>query len=890
VSDQRRTRAERVYVRLLRLFPAAFRERFELALVDLFRDQHRAAAARGRLSLAAFWIRIVADVAINALAERMVPAPPSRVVDRGALMQGLLQDLRYAVRVMVRRPALSLVIIGTLALGIGANTAIFSLVNTVLLRRLPYPDADRLVMVWEQQLERGDEIAPVRPANFFDWKARAASFADVAWSRDAVYNITGDGEPESLIGYRFSANMFQLLGVQPALGRIFRAEEDTPGGPRVTILSHKLWQRRYAADPGVLGRAITLNGERYTVVGVMPAAFNHPERVEIWSPIALPAAVAARRDVGVLRLVGRLKPTATIASAQAELASLYRDLAKRHPDVNTGVTPQVGQFHDAGDAKPLLAILFGGVGFVLLIACANVANLLLADAASRRREIAVRSALGASRYRVARQMLTESLLLALAGGAMGALLTWWTKDALVALFPSTISNLNLPTVERIDVGGAVFLFALLVSVATGLLFGTLPAWSFARADLQGALKEGDRGGSASRRTHAALVVAEVALSIVMLAGALLMVRSFVRLQEQNLGFDADRVLSARLVLPRYRYDGPPRVAAFTRALVDRLKALPGVERVGVTNYLPLSGWWGTETFYVEGRPEPSPGAEPSADYRVASEDYFASMGIRLLAGRTFTAANDYTAPPVVIVNETLAKRYWPGEDPVGRRILIEGDAGRRVPYEVVGVIGDVKSFGLEEETHAEIFHPYWQAPSPLIGLALRARVDPASLAGSLRQAVWSIDRDQPITYLMPMADLAAESLAFRRTGMLLAGGFGLLALGLTAIGIYGVLSYSVSRRTREIGIRMALGATRREVARLVVREGLVMTAIGIVVGLAVAGAVMRLIASVLFEVHPGDPLTYMAVAGILIAVALAATWLPARRATAVDPVVALRIE
>jgi putative ABC transport system permease protein len=780
------------------------------------------------------------------------------------------------------------VIVATLALGIGANTAIFSLVHTVLLRPLPYHDAARLVMVWERRPQIDDGDFPVRPANFFDWKVRAKSFDDVAWSRDAMHNVTGDGEPESVIGYRFSANMFDVLGVQPAIGRAFRPDEDTPGGPRVAVLSHGFWLRRYAGNAGVLGRAITLDGQPHTIVGVMPAGFAHPAATEIWTPIALPPAIAGRRDRGVLRLVARLRPGVSRAQAQAEVSSLYEDLSARYP-VNAGVTSRVARFGDPGDAQPLLAVLFGGVGFVLLIACANVANLLLADATSRRRELAVRGALGASRFRVARQMLTESVVLSVTGGAIGALLAWWTRGGLVALFPQNISNLNLPRVERIDMGVGVFLFALAVSVGAGLLFGVLPAWSLARGDLQAALKDGGRGASGSRRAHASLVVLEVALSIVLVAGALLMVQSFLRLQRQGFGFEPERVLSARLLLPGYRYDGAERVAAFTTALVERLQAIPGVEAAGVTNYLPLSGWWGQTAFAIEGRPEAPSGSEPIADSRLATEDYFDAMGIRLVAGRTFTRRDARSGSPVAIVNETLARRYWPGENPVGRRILM-GAGDRREAVEIVGVVGDVKSFGLEEETHAELFRPYAQSPSPLLGLAVRTGGDPSSLAAALRQAVWSVDPDQPVRNLMPMDDLAAESLAFRRVGMMLAAGFGALALALAAMGIYGVLNYAVHVRTREIGVRVALGATRRQVARLVVRDALVMAGLGVLVGLAAAAALTSVLRSLLFGVQPGDPATYLAVAAILLAVALAAAWLPARRATSVDPVVALRME
>ena len=879
--------AERIYAQLLRLYPADFRARFAGDLQELFRDAYRAAEARGLRARAGFWARILKDIAITAVAERV---DPSHVFPhRGPLMEGLFQDVRYALRMIARRPALSGIIVLTLALGIGANTAIFSLVNTVLLRPQPYPEADRLVMVWEQQLERGPQVRPVRPANFFDWQERAASFEAVAWSRDLITSLTGDGEPESIIGYRFAANMLDVLGVQPALGRGFTAADDTPGAPGVVLLSDKLWKRRYAADPGILGRVLTLDGQPYTVIGVMPPAFKHPQGAELWTPLRLTPELAANRTNGILRLIGRLKPGVSIEQAQTELSGIYRDLAGRYPATNEGLGVDLEAFGTTGDARPLLLILFAGVGFVLLIACANVANLLLADATSRRRELAVRSALGATRYRVIRQMLTESLMLALAGGTLGALLTWWTKDALLVLFPANIANLDLPRVEQIDVGAGVFLFALIVSLATGLLFGILPAWNVARGDLQGALKEGDRGGSGSRRTHAVLVVAEVALSIVLLAGALLMVQSFMRVQQLQFGFQPERVMSGRVILPQYRYPDAASAETFTRTLISRLEEIPGVEAVGMTYFLPLSGWSAGLGFSIEGRPEPSTADQPSAGYHVTTEDYFKAMGIRLLNGRTFTSRDNRSAPGVVVINETLARQHWPGENPVGRRVLVSGASGP-LPFEIVGVVEDVKTAGLEEPVDGDMYFSYWQGGTSVLGIALRTSGDPAALAGPLRAAVWSIDPEQPVTYVMPMAELAAESLAFRRAGMMLAGGFGLLALVLAAIGIYGVLSYSVSRRTREIGIRVALGATRGEVARLVVREALVMTGVGVALGLAAALGLSRFMASVLYEVKPGDPLTYVAVAGILLAVAVLATLIPARRATGVDPLVALRAE
>jgi putative ABC transport system permease protein len=877
-----------LYRRLLVLFPAAFRGRFAEDLIELFRDKRRAAATRGRLALAVFWISILADVVVSAAAERF-KRQPSRPETRGFAMHGLAQDVRYAARTIMRRPGVSIVILLTLALGIGANTAIFSLVNTVLLHRLPYPDADRLVYVWENQLDQASGPRPVRPANFFEWKERSTAFEDVAWSGIGNFILTGDGEPESVFGYRFSANMLDVLGVRPALGRGFRADEDTPGTPRVAILSDQLWRRRYAADPGILGRSITVSGNSHTVIGVMPPGFKHPERAEIWTPVALSPEQAAYRTFTLLRVVGRLKPGVSHDRAQAEIAGLYRELAERYPDVNKGLTATLEPLGSTGDAKSLLLILSAGVGFVLLIACANVANLLLADAAARRRELAVRGALGASRSRVIRQLVTESLLLALAGGALGAIVTWWMRDGLRVLFPSNIANLDLPLVERIDVGPGVFAFALLISLATGLLFGLLPAWQVARANLQGALKEDGRAGSGSRRTHAVLVVAEVALSIVLLAGALLMVQSFVRVQRLQFGFDVDRVLTGRVILPEYRYPDPAKIEAFARELMPRLLAIPGVDAAGLTNYLPLSGWSGGTQFSIDGQPTLTRAEQPTAGYQVATEDYFRTMGVRLVSGRVFTDRDRKGAAPVVVINETLARRYWPGRNVVGSRVVLEWPWGRFV-HEIVGVVADVRAFGLEEPAEGEMYFPYWQQPDALIGITLRTSGDPSSLTRQLRAAVWSVDRDQPVTHVLTMSELAAESLTFRRTGMMLAGGFGGLALVLAAIGIYGVLSYSVSRRTREIGVRVALGATRGEVAALVVREGLMMTAIGIAIGLVAAAGLTQFLTSILFEVQPGDPLTYAAVSAILIAVALVATWLPARRAASLDPLIALRAE
>ena len=878
--------ADGIYRLLLRLYPAEFRRRFAADLQELFRDSYRVASSGGPGARAAFWMRIVKDAAVTAVAERFDPSQVSP--QRGPLMEGLVQDVRYALRMIARRPALSAIIVLTLALGIGANTAIFSLVNTVLLQGVPYREPERLVSIREQQVERG-VTRPVIPANFFDWKARSTSFEDVAWSRDGMFAVTGDGEPESIIGYRFSHNMLTVFGVQPVLGRNFTVEEDTAGGPRVVILSDKLWRRRYGADPRILGRILTLNGQPHTVIGVMSPKFKYPQRAELWTPLALSPEQISSRTSSILRPVGRLKPGISREQARAEVAAIYEDLAVRYPETNKGMTPVLNELRPSGDAKPLLLILFAGVAFVLLIACANVANLLLAEASSRRREVAVRSALGATRYRVIRQMLTESLLLAVVGGALGLLATWWTKDGLLMLFPANIANLNLPLVERIDVDAGVFLFAAATSIVTGVLFGLLPAWNVARGDLQGALKEGERGGSGSRRTHTVLVVSEVALSIVLLAGALLMVQSFMRVQKLQFGFEAEQVMTSRVILPEYRYPTPAKMAAFTRDLLPRMQSIPGVESAAIVNYLPLSGWSGWQDFTIEGQPPVTGAAGPSGGFQVVSEDYFRAMGIQVKAGRTFTPRDSDGAPRVAAVNQTMAQRYWPGQNPIGQRILVAAQGGPQ-PIEIIGIVGDVRAHGLEEPVEAELYVPLAQNPSAILGLVLKSNVAPASLAGQLRAAVWSVDPEQPVTYEMPLKDLASESLAFRRAGMILAGAFGVLALVLAAIGIFGVLSYSVSRRTREIGIRMALGATRGEVASRIMREGLVMTALGIAIGLAAALTLSTFMRSVLFEVKPGDPLTYIAVAAILLGVAALATLIPARRATGVDPLVALRAD
>jgi putative ABC transport system permease protein len=809
-------------------------------------------------------------------------------------MQTLWQDLRYGARMLLKNPGFTLIAVITLALGIGANTAIFSVVNRVLLFRLPYKDAGRLVMVWGSNPQQGADIDLVSPADLVDWRSQNTVFEDLAATNDAPFNLTGMGEPESLIGYRLAANFFQVAGVQPALGRAFTPEEDRAGAPDVVILSHRLWQRRFDSDPNALGRSVTLNGAPYTIIGVMPAGFQHPQRAELWAPLrlnSLSADQANDRGFRFLRVVGRFKPGVTIEQAQREMSRVALRLAERHPDTNAGQGVKIVSLQEqyAGDIKPTLLALLGAVGFVLLIACANVANLLLARAAARQKEIAVRTALGARRGRIVRQLLTESVLLALIGGALGLLLALWSANLLVALFPNNVANLNIPVVEEIPINGRVLGFSLLVSLLTGVIFGLAPAWQASKPDLSRTLKESGANmtaGVSGRRMRGLLVVSEMALAVLLLIGAGLMVKSFWRLLQGDLGLDPKNVLTMQVLLAPQKYGGAQQRRAFLQDVMRRIENLPGVEQAGATNFLPLTGFWGNVSFSIEGRPAPRPNEEPSADNRVVTERYFRTMGIRLLRGREFDERDNESAPPVAIVNETMARRYWPNEDPIGARINL-GQGNRA---EIIGVVSDVKSFGLEERTHPDIYRPYAQAPFRLIAFAVRAGGDPLSLVAAVKNAVYAVDNDQPVFKVITMENLAAESITLRRVSMLLAGGLSALALVLAAIGIYGVMSYTISQQRREIGLRLALGAQASDVLRLVIGQGMKPALFGMIVGLLASFALTRLIKGLLFGVSATDPAIFVVISILLGVVALVACWIPARRAMKVDPMDALRCE
>ncbi|HEX8072781.1 MAG TPA: ABC transporter permease [Pyrinomonadaceae bacterium] len=803
-------------------------------------------------------------------------------------MQTLWQDLRYGVRTLWKSPGFTLVAVVALALGVGANTAIFSVVNSVLLRPLPYPDSERLVAFAGVNQGAGINDSNMSVPDFADWRGQNDAFAQLAgFVTGGALLVSGD-EGERVRAAGVTEDFFPLVGVAPLRGRALNAEDQTPGHEPVVVLSYGLWQRRFGGDPNAVGGRVMLGGKSTAVVGVMPPGFDFPAQSELWTPLQLDAA-AERRDNRYLQVVGRLKPGATIAQAQSQLDTINARLAQSFRETNTGWGVQLTNLRESlvGSVRASLLVLLGAVGLVLLIACANVANLLLARATARQRELAVRTALGASRGRVVRQLLTESLLLSVVGGALGLLLSVWLTDLLVAVSPA-----GSPRFEEIRPDARVFVFTCAVTVLTGLVFGLVPALQASRLDLNDALKEGGRGGAESarrNRVRALLMTAEIALSFMLLAGAGLLVRSFVRLRETRPGFNPDGVLTMRLSLPPGKYaQGEPRAQLY-RQVCERVAALPGVTAAGAVLTMPLGG----DTFSVgrsfirEGRPM-TPEESANAAYYVATPGYFRALEIPVLAGRGFNEQDTAQAPMVVLVNETMARKFWPGESPVGKRITIWRD--EKFAREVVGVVGDTRP-ALDTPAGAQMYVPYAQdATWGSLTLVVRAQGDPAALAAAARNEVRAFDKTFPVYNVKTMAEVAAASAAQRRASMLLLSAFAGVALLLAVIGIYGVTAYYVTQRTHEIGVRMALGAQTGDVLRLVLGQGLRLTLAGIGVGLFAALALTRLLASLLYEVSATDPLAFAAGALLLGAVALLACYIPARRATKVDPMVALRYE
>jgi putative ABC transport system permease protein len=796
----------------------------------------------------------------------------------------MLNDVRYALRLLIHQPLVTTTVVLVLALGAGANTAVFSVVNAVLLQPLAMRDADRLVRIWGEQLREGGGMSPVSAPAFAAWKTRNTVFESIASSSDAVYNLTGVGDPLSIVGYRFDADFFRVLGTEPMLGRTFLPDETIAGKHRVAVLSHRLWQRRFNADPNVIGRSITMNDAAYTVVGVMPPGFNHPRRVEIWTPLVLSAPVQANWNVRPLRIAARLKPGVTLEQAQTEMSRIAAEIAQAQPASNTGEGARVRSFREeaSGDIRPALMMLMGAAGFILLITCANLANLLLARVSSRSTEMAIRSALGAPRLRLVRQLMIESALLAVAGAALGLALTVAFADFLVAMFPNNIANINIPRIEALPIDGRVLAFTMTMAIVTTFVFGLLPARQALRSTVN------ERAATA-HGTHfrRALLVTEIALTVVLLVGAGLMLRSFVHVVQSDLGIEPRRVVAVQVMLPASRYGTGATQLAFTNAMVERLQRLPGVEAAGATNFLPLSGFWGTVSVHPEGMPAPEPGAETAADNRLVTPDYFRTMGVRVMRGRTFTDFDTADRPRVAVINESLARRFWADSDPIGRRINLGND---REPQwvEVVGTVADIKSFGQEEDTHLDLYRPLAQVPFPLIAFTVRTAIDPAAMFAPVRQQIWSVDPQLPTLREDTMEQLAAESTALRRISLQLLGAFAVLALVLAAVGTYGVLSYSVSQRLPELGVRMALGAGRATIMSLVLGELGRTTLAGIVIGLVAAVAVARLASSLLVGVTSTDPAIYAVTCALLLIVAFVAGYLPARRAARLDPTAVLR--
>ncbi len=815
-----------------------------------------------------------------------------REVRVGHFIGTVWQDIRFGVRTLLKSPAFTVVAVVSLALGIGANTAIFSVVNGVLLRPLPYPEPDRIVDVWHtppQASFPGQRIFSVSPANYLDWKQQSRSFEQMAIYQYAGFSLSNGGEPIRVTGAAVSSDLFSVLRSPVGRGRIFSAEEEQPGRDQVVVLGHGLWQRAFGASPDIVGRTVTLNSRGYTVIGVMPEGFEFPEEAELWVPLAWGAEERQTRSIHDYTVVARLKQGVALEQARAEMNTISSRLEQQYPEDNKGWGATVVPLHEdlVGDVRPALLVLFSAVGFVLLIACANVANLMLARGANRRKEIALRIALGATRGRIVRQLLCESVLLAVAGGLMGLLLARWGVQLLVRL-----SSGSLPHSGEVGIDGWALGFTLLVSVAAGALAGIAPALQFSRNEISETLKQGTGrtgGGAVRQRTRRALVVGEVALSLILLIGAGLMIRSFWELQNVDPGFDTTNTLTLRVGLAPPKYADPQQQLAFHDRVLEQIRALPGVVAAGSTTTLPLTGSGSKQPFTVEGRPAPPVAEQPLAQTRYVSPDYFRAAGIPLRQGRAFDDRDREGAPQVVVISEAMARRFFPGQNPVGQRLTPSFHL-KQGAREIVGVVGDVKSGGLDVEMAATMYLPYKQSPRPWLSFAVRTVSDPRGFVQPVTRAVYSVDKEQAVTGVRTMDEVLAESLSGRRFNMTLLITFAALALALAAVGVYGVMSYSVMMRRRELGIRMALGASAVDVLRLVLGQGLALTLVGVAVGLAGAYALTRLMASLLYGVTATDFVTFGSVSGLIVIVGLLASFLPARRATKVDPLTALRSE
>ncbi len=812
-------------------------------------------------------------------------APASGAGEGGAgMFEQLLKDLRYGLRMLRRKPGFTAVAVLTLALGIGSNTAIFSVVNAVLLRPLPYPEPGRLVSVYESLPQGG--TGSVSVPNLMDWRAQSDVFTGIAAYQYGDFNLQEEQQPVRAVGATVTANFFEVLGATPQAGRGFVAGEDRAGGERVVVLSDKLWRRSYGAAPDIVGRDILLGGEKYQVVGVMPPSVQFPSAsVELWVPLVFGEGQSANRGSHAFLTLARLRPGVGFEQAQAQMSTIGRVIEQQHPaqQEGRGVTLVRLEEEVVQGVRPALLILLGAVGFVLLIACTNVANLLLARAAARRKEVAIRSALGAGRWRLVRQFLTESVLLSIAGGAAGLLVAHWTLKGLSALAAGYVSRAG-----EVGLDWRVLGLAAVLSVLTGVVSGIAPALHASRADVQETLKESGNAGSSPRGTwlRSGLAVAEVASALVLLVGAGLLVKSFLRLQQVETGLRPEGVLTMRVSLPAARYDTAQKSSIFYREALGRVSALPGVEAAGIINMLPLQRYGSNGEIQVEGRPPLPPGRVPLTEYRTASAGYFKALGIPLLAGRLFETADEAEGARPVVVSQTLVRTFFPEGEALGKRISTGGDSW----WTVVGVVGDVKQSGLTQPSRPELFFPYTASRADGMTLVIRSANDPADLTAAVRREVQAVDPNQPVYNVRTMEEVIDLSISNRKLNMTLLTIFAGLATLLSVVGIYSVMSYLVTQHTREIGIRVALGARPSNILRLVLGQGLALTLVGVGVGALAALGLMRLMSSLLYGVEGTDPLTYVSVSLLLILVALAACYVPARRAMRVDPLVALRYE
>jgi putative ABC transport system permease protein len=816
-----------------------------------------------------------------------------------SVLETCWQDLRFGLRALCKSPGFAAVAVLTLAFSIGANTAIFSVVNAVLLRPLSYQDSDRLVQLIGYDRQRGADFDWVSFPNFHDWAEQSQAFQYMAAYKFHAFNLTNVGQAQMLSGIKASANLLPALGAEPILGRNFRAEEDEPGRDHEVILSYDTWTQSFGADPQIVGKALTLNDELYTVIGVMPAGFNFPPSVPVTTSLPtrktqflVPLGIAfnpIQRDWNMLGVIGRLRLGITVGEARADLNTVARNLELQYPAQNRGLAIRVERLLNqvVGDVRPALWILLGAISLVLLVACANVASLLLARSTIRQKELALRASLGASRIRLVRQLLTESLLLALAGGILGIILAY----AGILLLPR-LSPDNLPRLGEVAIDGRVLAYTFAVSLVTGVIFGIAPSLRSSSVDVSQPLKSQATTSTASAehsRLRSALVVSEVGLSLALLVGAGLMLKSFFCLEQVDPGFRADKLLTVWTVLPETKY-APQQRAAFYQQAWQRVSRLPGVKSVGAIDDLPLSGIHGGGPFTIEGHPTESDADAPNAYRCTVSQGYFETMGIPLLQGREFTERDREGAPTVVLVNETAARRYWPAQNPVGSRLSFT--TGRTQPnwLEIVGVVRDVRHDGLDSPAKPTIYLPFLQSAQAFMVTVVRTDIHPAGLASAVREAIAAVDKDQPVMMTRTMTDIFSDSVAQRRFNTALIVAFGALALLLAMVGVYGLMAYTVTQRTHEMGVRIALGADRSDVMKLVLGRGARLTLLGIVFGLAMAAYVTRFLSKVLFNVSRTDPATFVAVSVCLGAVALLASYIPARRAMQVDPMVALRHE